>query len=301
MCGDSKKDKKKTRLVLLTNREPSMVYCHNCGYSKPAVIFIKAYYPHAYDSVIDQIFESFKDDSIFKEPEIAVVEDDLNSSNEFSEIVEFLDNECVSLANESFLNEEEKGALSCLRKRKISESIIKELFYCSSEKHREYRGYIVIPYYNEFDIPYYFQARCYRVGKGSPRYITSKFDCCPNKAIYNEKRADPEKTVIILEGIIDSMNVENSVSVSGCGVSNDMIDYLKNKFLHRIWLNDNDEPGNDFTEKLLKLGEPCFIWPKEIRPKDINAFAVSLKKETIPVEWIVKNTYNGIQGLMRLV
>ena len=308
VCGDSKKNKSKRRLILLTLKKPYVVYCHNCGYKRRADLFIKQYLPQAYESIINTIYRDFKENI-----QVENVEDDrtdyseqLNSSNEFSELVKFLKEECVSLKDPSFLNDKEKMVRKYLTERFLPINRINKMYFCSNPTDRvnqKFKDYIIIPFYNEFDNPYYFQARYFGNEKNAVRYLTSDFDCCPEKAIYGEKTVNRSQTVCVLEGILDSLNISNSISIMGVSVNDEEIEYISKEFPDNIWINDNDEAGIRLTEKLLKTGKRCFVWPKSInrRIKDINDLAIRTKTSTIPPGWIERNSFYGIAGLGRLI
>jgi len=299
-CGDSKKDRKKTRMFLLTKKDPAVVYCHNCGLSTTAIKFIKNYFPTAYNSIISQIYESYNNKAVLEEPEKATFTDSLNSSDQFKEIVDFLKQECTSLGN-GLLGPDEQRSIRYLQKRMIPEGQIRKMYYCgSSAKREKFKNYIIIPYYNEFGIPYYFQGRYFGSEERS-RFITSDFECCPDKAMLNEKTVDPSKTVFIMEGTLDSMNVENSICIAGCGINEDIIDYISEKFCDTIWLNDNDPAGKELTERLCKQNMTCFIWPKELKVKDINDLAIKTNRTIIPTSWIKQHSHRGSRGLFMML
>jgi len=267
-------------------------------------LFFKQYFPYPYDTIINTIYDSFKDNLEIEETPIVDFSDSLNSSDEFAPLVEFLRNCCVSFRDPSFLNSEELTARKYLEDRYIPEKVISKMFFCSSPVEYadvKFKDHIIIPFYNEFDIPYYFQARYVGPDKNARRYLTSDFDCCPKKALYNEKIVDTSDIIFIVEGILDSTNIHNAISIAGTGVSKDLIDYISTTFPKRIWLNDNDKAGKELTTSLLKQNQTCFVWPRTVKLKDINNLAVKMKKEYIPKGWLINNSFNGIAGLGKMI
>ena len=131
------------------------------------------------------------------------------------------------------------------------------------------------------------------------RFLTSDFDCCPKYSIYNESNLDNNKTVYVVEGIIDSMNIENAITICGVGISDDIINYLQ-KYKDLVWVVDNDEAGEELAERLMKLDQRCFVWPKKIKTKDINDICIQKNINYIPDKWLKKNSFRGIEGLFKL-
>lgn len=289
----------------MTQKEPNVVYCHNCHHSQRADLFFKKYFPSVYDSIANTIYESFKNNFVEEIPQQDdSIEKSLNSSIEFGDLVNFLKSSCASFKNVTFLNDKESAAREYLIKRMVPVVIVDKCYYCGNPQEyadEKFQDYIIIPYYNEFDIPYYFQARYVGDDQNALRFMTSDFECCPKTAIFNEKIVDNDDTIFVVEGIIDSMNIENSISITGTGISDEVIEYISDKFKDVIWLNDNDEAGKVLTERLLKMDKKCFVWPKGIDVKDINDFAIRMKRKLIDKDWLVKNSFSGIRGLGKLL
>lgn len=86
---------------------------------------------------------------------------------------------------------------------------------------------------------------------------------------FNILNIDFNKPVIILEGQIDAMFLENSIATTGVTKSKTILGTLISKNNARI-LFDNDKAGKTETMKLIELGYKVFLWSKlihEIRNK----------------------------------
>jgi hypothetical protein len=118
----------------------------------------------------------------------------------------------------------------------------------------------VIPYYDKEGKIYSYQCRSLRGQE--PKYL-SRINCTDN--IYNYYNVDPAKPVIILEGAIDSVFIENAVGCTGLKVPDERI----NKFPHRYYLLDKDEAGLSKSEELLNMNEYVFMWKKFLRTYNI--------------------------------
>ena len=82
----------------------------------------------------------------------------------------------------------------------------------------KYKNRIVIPIYDESRKLIYFQGRAL-LGQ-TPKYLNSK---APREnVIYGLDKIDAKKPVVVLEGPIDSMFIENAVATMGCSYSKEV-------------------------------------------------------------------------------
>ena len=73
----------------------------------------------------------------------------------------------------------------------------------------------------------------------------------------------------------------------------------------QVWVLDSqwqDTASLNKTKTLLKQNCCVFIWPRDVgrRFKDINDMCVYFKVDHISKEFLIKNTYCGLQGLVKL-
>jgi hypothetical protein len=117
--------------------------------------------------------------------------------------------------------------------------------------------------------------------------------------------------LFITEGPLDSTFIKNGIALAGISESGDstFTDKQNNQMqifpLHEhIFVLDNQ--WNDTTSKkktkcLLDSGKKVFIWPKEYQKfKDINDVCVSYKMNEFPYKFILKNSYTGITGQIKM-
>ncbi len=71
---------------------------------------------------------------------------------------------------------------------------------------------VVIPFFDRGGKFFAFQGRAF--GKEQPKYITIKFDESKQK-IYGLDRLDLNKPVMITEGPIDSLFLDNAIALAG--------------------------------------------------------------------------------------
>ena len=123
---------------------------------------------------------------------------------------------------------------------------------------------VVIPFYDIKGNVFAFQGRAF--GIEEPKYITIKLE--ENKRrIYGLDRMNMNEQVKIVEGPIDSMFLKNAIAVAGSDLE---MKQLKNK---AVYIFDNEPRSIEIIKKMQKLIEKnyqVFIWPKNIKVKDIN-------------------------------
>lgn len=305
----------KTRMFLKEYPAKHMIYCHNCGYSRNYIGFLKANYPHEMDNLKVHQLEHLRSGDFFKKPEpLKKIEpkytfDQLDFTlrkyaafNAFP-IMEVQENE----------NKEKyrKYCLNYLIGRKITEDIYKT-FYCFIKG--PLAKYIGIPFFDEKgDKLIHIQGRRMFTPKDeheeavNPKYKFLKdVDAgieIENKPIWGQWRADVQKDVIICEGTLDAPAFENGVATCGASISVTKIESIQKKYPKRIWCIDSfwsDKKGKELTTQLLELGERCFIIPKDMTSKDANDILKELQIDQITNEFVLKNVYEGKIGLFQL-
>ena len=160
--------------------------------------------------------------------------------------------------------------------RKIPYDIWKNFFVAIDGK---YKDRIIIPFFDKQDEIYYWQGR--HLYGAEPKYLNRSF--AKNDAVYNLHNIDKTKPVIILEGSVDSMMIENSIATLGLALSDDMQKNLNDLDCH--YLCDNDKPGNQQARRYLKSGKYVFMWKDFLKfhklpstVKDINECMIKLNR-----------------------
>tara|TARA_R110000851_G_scaffold200413_3_gene351663 strand:- start:527 stop:922 length:396 start_codon:yes stop_codon:yes gene_type:complete len=118
--------------------------------------------------------------------------------------------------------------------------------------------------------------------------------------------------VYIFEGPLNAFFTKNSVAVAGItergrSFTQRQEEQLNTtlKWYDKAWILDSqwvDQASLVKSEVLLKQGERVFIWPEKFgrRFKDFNDIAIVCKVDEIKPEFIQKNTFDGIEGIVRL-
>ncbi len=290
------------------------VHCKVCNYSKKFTTFLKDNFPEKWEYIKSDGYDALKQKTYYTRKNILVVAEEEKKKTPSEEIHDYLSRffkvNCIKLDEEQEHPENEKIRLHArnkMAKRGLSEEVFNNYLICYNGP---YYDRVLIPFFNKEGLVYNFQGRDIQDHpdeiRKNKKYIFAQFDAMelPDDKIYKMYLADPEKTVYICEGIIDSEFVDNGVALCGVSTSQEKLDYIKAMWPKRTYCIDSpwsDAAGYNKIFDLLSLGERCFIIPKEYKHcKDMNDLAVALKVFKIPEEFIEKNTYEGQGGWIRL-
>jgi len=144
-----------------------------------------------------------------------------------------------------------------------------------------------------------------------PKYI-SKINA--EKTLFNINQVSSDyDTVFIFEGPVNAFFTKNSVAVAGISDKGNNTFTLRQqaqidttlKWYNKIWVLDSQWIDNTSlikSEILLKDGHSVFIWPEKFGKqfKDFNDICMKCNIDEIPHHFIQKNTFNGIEGVLRL-
>lgn len=155
---------------------------------------------------------------------------------------------------------------------------------------------LIFPFFNLKNEPFGFSARAF--GKENPKYMIIKLDDNEEK-IFGLENVNFNKKFYVVEGQIDSLFLDNSIAVAGASFSSKYINNNKN---NAVIIYDN-EPRNkqimDSLEKVINLGFNVFIWPNNIKAKDINDLILDGYTKDKIETMINENTYSGLMALIK--
>ena len=292
-CGDSKKNKNKTRGYIFQVKGDHVFKCHNCGITRSFSNFLKDHVPHVYD---EYVMERYKEGTIGKN----VPKPDLTqfiSKPKFEK--KTIDLEPLSCLNNFHV------AKKYILDRGIPENKLDRLFYCpnfkewtNTQKHTfsdttndEER--IIIPLNSSDGNLIGFQGRSLSP-KAKMRYITVMLDEDAPK-LYGLDHINKNETIYIVEGPLDSFFLENSVAMCGSDV-----DIRSFGWSDYIWVYDNEPRSRQITDKISKsidAGDAVVIWPRSIKEKDLNDMVTS----GINVKNVIQsNVYQGLKAKLQL-
>ena len=283
-CGDSQKNSSKARGFVF-RKESNLIYkCHNCGVGASFKNLLNHIDPKICN---DYIFEKYKKN----EPEVDI--------GKFTQ-PKFMKgpSPLKSLKKVSSLKHDHP-VKRFVESRQIPSKVHYELFYAPKffewvneiipNKFPSLKGdhpRLVIPFLDENNKMFAFQGRA--LGNEIPKYITITLDPDKNK-IYGLNRLDTTKPILVVEGPIDSLFLDNCIAVGGA-------DFTRLKKDNTTIIFDNERRNYEVLkqiEKTINLGYSVVLWPDDIKEKDINDMIISGKTKDELQTIIKNNTYQG--------
>lgn len=129
-----------------------------------------------------------------------------------------------------------KQAYKYLRSRNITDEMIKKfnIGYCDEGL---YENRIIIPSYDEYDDLNYFVARSY-LNYSKRKYMNPQAD--KNTLIWNEHMIDWDKPIYLVEGVFDSIFLENSVPMLGKFITDNLFEKVYDNAKKVVIVLDSD-------------------------------------------------------------
>ena len=284
ICGDSQKNKSKTRGYLYGVKADVNFRCHNCGASMTLSSFIKELDPVVHKQYV---FERFKGNHTgrgtvveepkfeFKPPKFAP-KVDRPKATEHPAAKGYLEKRSLD-ASKFYYTPTFKKWVNTLVHNKFSDT-----------KYDEPRIVIPLIYENQL---IGFQGRA--LGPNSVKYITIMLDEAAPK-VYGLDTINRKFPVYVVEGPFDSNFVSNSVAL--CGSDGDM-ECLESCDL--IYVYDNEPRNKEIVRRIencIKNDKRVVIWPTNIREKDINDMVLG-GHDVMDV--LQSNTYSGLKAQLQ--
>jgi predicted RNA-binding Zn-ribbon protein involved in translation (DUF1610 family) len=284
ICGDSQKNKNKTRGYIYSVKNNTNFKCHNCGASMSLNNFIKELDPMLHKQYT---MEKFKEghtgkNFVVEQPKFEFVKPIFKRNLNLPKASE------VSIAREY------------LTKRKLDP----EKFYFA-DKFKEWTNTqkvmfdtigrdecrIIIPMYNEDKNLIGFQGRS--LVSNLVKYITVMLDEDAPK-IYGLDQVDSSKPIYIVEGPFDSTFIQNAVAMCGSDVNIGSFGWS-----NYIYVFDNEPRNREIVNRISKTidrGDKVVIWSTSIEQKDINDMVLA----GLNVQSVVEsNTYSGLEAKIK--
>ena len=305
ICREGKNLNKKRRCYYVPKNDN--IYCHNCGWSSKPFKWIKEVSGVA-DSVIINELKDYSPDveTILDEVPKLVVNieslpvDSINLSDK-SQLDYYKDNNIVRATNQ------------LIKSRRLDTAVNRPDNLYLSLTDRVHKNRLVIPFVNENHQIEHYQTRTVlpRDNKTKPKFLSKSGGA--QKPLFNvDKVSNNYDEIYIFEGPMDAFFVKNSVAVAGITEKGrsftdrqqQQLDGVL-KFYDAVWILDSqwvDRASLIKSEALLQQGERVFIWPEKFgkRFKDFNDIVIACKINEIKHEFIQKNTFKGLEGIVRL-
>jgi predicted RNA-binding Zn-ribbon protein involved in translation (DUF1610 family) len=298
LCGDSQKNKSKSRGYVYRKKNDYFYMCHNCGVST------------TFYNLLDKV-----DPGLSKEYSLERYKDSASGNNyvkpNFEEFKTELPKFKKSLGIPSIKSlPKEHYAKVYVESRKIPEEFHSELYFAEDFKGfvdslqiekeglKEDDPRLVIPFYDADKNLISFQGRA--LGESKLRYITVKLSDDNNK-VFGLDRINQEETIYVVEGPIDSMFLENAVATADSNLSSISKLFDKTKV---VLVYDNEPRNKDICKQIDKCIEEHYnvvIWPEYIEEKDINDMILTGFSPDEIQDIISKNTFVNLRAKMEFI
>ena len=284
ICGDSQKNKNKTRGYIYQVKNNTNFKCHNCGASMSFNNFVKHVDPTLHKQYT---LEKFKEG---------------HTGRNF--VVEAPKLEFTKPVFKKSINLPKASSDPAAKEYLVNRKIDPDKFYFA-DKFMEWtntqkrtfdtitrdESRIVIPMYDCDKNLIGFQGRA--LGKSFTKYITVMLDEEAPK-VYGLDTIDKTSPVYITEGPFDSTFIRNSIAM--CGADADISNW---GISNPVWVYDNEPRNREIVERIRKTidtGDSIIIWPTNIEQKDINDMVLAGHDVMSMLEL---NTYSGLQAKIK--
>lgn len=297
ICGDSKKNKFKARGYVYDVKNSLAYKCHNCGFSGGIGKLIEQVDPHLYNQYK---LERYK-------------EKDNRQSNTATKFVykpDFSEYQKDPLDNIKRIKDLPffSNPVQYIVKRQIPMEIARELCYVDNiqkleDLFPEYKNRLVGKE-ERILIPCYTRDKkligltCRGINNDRLRYVTIKA-IKDHPLVFGLDKVDISKTIYVLEGPIDSMFVDNSISVGGSDFKRIANFAAKDMF---VMVYDN-QPRNkeliSIMERSIDDGYKVVIWPNKIKEKDINEMILAGMGKDEVFRIINSHAYSNLEAKLK--
>jgi len=286
ICGDSQKNKNKTRGYLYAVKANTNFKCHNCGASMSFNNFLKQIDPTFHKQYTLEKFKEGHTGRNFsvEEPEFKF------ETPKFSQKIN-LPKASENPTSDGYLTARKLNSCQFYYAEKFKEFVnsLKPTF--DDLKYDEPR--IIIPlYYQKSLIGLQGRTLDFQNPK-SVKYITVMINDDAPK-IYGLDNIRKDAPVYVTEGPFDSTFVRNAIAM--CGADADVSRW---GISNPVWIYDNEPRNREIVnrvERTISTGDSVVIWPSSILEKDINDMVVS----GLDIQSVIEsNTYSGLEAKLK--
>jgi len=291
-CGDSQKSRTKARGFVFRKKNDLFFKCHNCGVGASLGNLVKTIDSKTYKDYIMERYKKGVETRSSPQPEFHFnapvfrkrgILEGLKSIKNLPD-----DHPARQIVERRKLPLESLSDLYlCESFYKFTNSIIKGKFPSLGGDHPR----LIIPFRDEDGEVFAYQGRAF--GDEQPKYITIKIDTDRDK-IFGLDKVDKSKPILVVEGPLDSLFLDNCIAVAGADFSNMEGD------LTVIYDNEpRNKEINKQIEKTINQGKSVCLWPDTMKCKDINDMVIAGYTKEELQEIITNNTLSGVAAKLR--
>jgi transcription elongation factor Elf1 len=285
ICGDSQKNKNKTRGYIYPVKNNTNFKCHNCGASLSFNNFLKQIDPTLHKQYT---LEKFKEGHTGKNFSVEEPKFEFRKPifKKRLELPKASQNPIAKLYLEKRLLNPDKFYFA----DKFQEWTNTQKPTFSRIVRDESR--IIIPLHTREGEIFGFQGRS--LGPSKVKYITVILDDSIPK-VYGLDEVSTDETIYVTEGPFDSTFVQNAIAMCGSDI---LLDSL-NLGDDIVYVLDNEPRNKEICNRISKLidgGKTVVIWPKAVQQKDINDMVLA----GLSVMDVLKsNTYRALEAKIK--
>ena len=295
LCGDSQRNKKRSRGYFYRGKQDLYYKCHKCGASHHFGTFLKNFDPNQYSQYVVERYADgghgranahknvekilkFEEPKFTKKPETKLIDSIMDRLDTLPD-----DNEAVQYA----IN------------RKIPRDAFDRLYFIPNVKdviqlNDKYKNSIITSE-QRLAIPFLDVVSLRGIRGESLRYINIKVDE-DAPSIFGLDKVDPTQEVFVVEGPLDSLFLHNSIACAGTSFGK--IDQLPIAKENITIIFDNQPKNRDvgkLMNKYIDMGYKMVIWP-DVPGKDINEM-IENGLTSSEIQGIINdNTFNGLSA-----
>lgn len=281
ICKEGRHPNKRRCNILTNKHEHITVFCFNCGANTNLKTFIQMVDPLLYDEYNKKEKEEYIKNC--KEGTLHQKINDIKSVLNINTPLKYqfkLNTKYFKEAKNS------KKAIEFCKNRCIIEYI--DNFYYSIHPKSALTGMIIFPFYLEDNIT------CYGLQGRHTEYKTfHTMSLNENFKVYGIFDVDRAKPIIAVESLIDSLNINNAISMLGADLST-----LVQKKLEKcdvIYAFDQDSTGLDKSIKYCNNRKKVFVWPDNVKEKDFNKLSQNGWTNSTITNMILENSYTDLE------
>lgn len=299
LCGDSKKNKTKARGYFIKVEDSIIFKCHNCGKSKHFSKILQTVNPALYD---EYIFHKYRN-------KMGVTAEPTTSPEIIKEEIKLTP---LDLPNLKELDDSHYAKKYILG-RNIPENKLDSIYFTDnwskfssetinikySNDPSDHR--IVLPFYDINKNLVGAQGRSLS-GDKKQRYLTAKKDGVEHITFGLQNWNKFQQTYVV-EGPIDSLFLPNALAVASSDLLS-IVNRVPNINIEKTTFIFDNEPYSleitKFMARAINKGYRVFVWPTQIKQKDIND-CVSFGYTTAEfLDIVSKRTYVRLEAEMEL-
>lgn len=304
LCGDSKKNKEKTRGWILAKGSKVFYHCFNCNATMSFRKFLEKIDAGLYSQmVIEELREKGQHTKEFLE---------IQEFTQKLKVPEYVKTTALDKLKKISQLDPSHHAKVYIQSRMIPTDVHFKIFYAP-----KFKAWINTMIPDKFELDWdeerivfpLLDADKKLIGvqgraldpKNQMKYITIMLDE-EHPKIFGLDTLDKSKTIIAMEGPIDSYFVSNSVASCGGKIESilEAAQLPKDKI---ILVYDNEPRSKETLAKMKKAidnGYTIFIWPDNISSKDINDLVLDGLSKKYIRGMILENAVSGLEAKLKL-